>query len=328
MKNNNMKVDMTNVIENINCNVYCPTFFKVFNSCPTKNINLSLENLEEISYMIFSISPYITSIFILFSMVKYKTTRLFLIVVMCFIQNFIIEVLKNALRDPRPNYLCSKQFGNPSNHAVFFSSFLGWNIMEFFFLEKKHQNKSFKIKLLQVVSFPFILLSRYKLQYHTIEQLFNGVITGGFLSIVWFIISERIFLSGDNSFTTILSRFGVVNNMTDYEISPLIQDEKTYRAFQKYKNIYSKLEEMNKMKSTIKNFKDNLDDLDFIKQKGENGNGEIDELLQMKDMLKNSGMEMEDIEKEYQQPSQMSHEERIFEEAARKYNHNYKTKLE
>jgi hypothetical protein len=62
--------------------------------------------------------------------------------------------------------MCNKQFGNPSNHATFYTSLIGWMIMENIFLEAAFRFKNNLLKLGLYVSFPFILYSRIYLNYH------------------------------------------------------------------------------------------------------------------------------------------------------------------
>jgi membrane-associated phospholipid phosphatase len=159
----------------IDCSVYCPIFLKMLNSCPSKNLSIrSLDNndeLFEILMVLLSVSPYVVSFLILVSIPLFKTTRSAFILLMIFGQNFIIEILKGSLRDPRPNFKCNQQFGNPSNHATFYSSLATWILMEHILLDAKFRFKYASIKLLLFVSYPFILYSRIYLKYHSGEQV-------------------------------------------------------------------------------------------------------------------------------------------------------------
>lgn len=265
-----MSID-SNIDNTIDCSIPCFPFFKIFNSCPTRPISLELlinnhdpRDLEELFYMIVSVTPYLLSFVFLVSLILYKTSRLLLVVIMCFFQNFIVEILKNALKDPRPNFNCNKQYGNPSNHAVYFSCLIFWNFMEWFSLEKKYRYQSTFNKLLLFTITPFIIIARYKLKYHTIEQLINGVITGAFIGVLWFITAERIFLNGENSFSNLFSKLGIQNNMSDYEIVPQLKNSKGYASYKKYEQLMKKQEEMSKLSDHLKNFKNSVEKIDFI----------------------------------------------------------------
>jgi hypothetical protein len=83
----------------------------------------------------------------------------------------MIELIKGVLRDPRPNFICNQQFGNPSNHATFFSSLITWIFMEQVLLESKLRFSKVLLKLFLIVIYPFILYSRIYLNYHTFEQV-------------------------------------------------------------------------------------------------------------------------------------------------------------
>jgi membrane-associated phospholipid phosphatase len=80
-------------------------------------------------------------------------------------------MLKNIFKDPRPNFACNQQYGNPSNHAVFYSSMLVWFLCEQFYLNKKYRFKYNSIKLFFVLLTPFVLYSRIYLNYHKFEQV-------------------------------------------------------------------------------------------------------------------------------------------------------------
>ena len=93
--------------------------------------------------------------------------------------------MKNILRDPRPNFECNKQYGNPSNHAVFYSALLTWFIAEHFYCEKKFRFKYNSIKILCFLITPFILYSRIYLNYHTREQVKINLKIFIFLYFYW-----------------------------------------------------------------------------------------------------------------------------------------------
>src|SRR5690606_16528806 len=116
------------------CTIYCPNFLKMLNSCPSKPITIfpfASSDIFEAIMCLLSLSPYPIIFTMLISCLYYRTTRGVLMFMMIFIQNFIVEFLKNNLKDPRPNYNCNLQYGNPSNHATFFTSFVSWVCMEY-----------------------------------------------------------------------------------------------------------------------------------------------------------------------------------------------------
>ena len=162
----------------IDCSVYCPILFKILNSCPSKEI-ISFSNLNqiprevlyEVLAVLFSISPYFLSFIILANTIYYRTSRSVVIMMMIFIQNFLGETIKNTLRDERPNFKCNNQFGNPSNHATFFTSLCTWVILEILFLQPKYRYDNVLLKTLVVVCTPFICQARIYLHYHNFEQV-------------------------------------------------------------------------------------------------------------------------------------------------------------
>lgn len=92
---------------------------------------------------------------------------------MCLNQNFCLEIIKNTFKDPRPNHTCNRQFGNPSNHATFFTSLIVWTIMEKICLEKAFRFKNNLVKIMLYISFPLVLYSRIYLNYHFVYQVYR-----------------------------------------------------------------------------------------------------------------------------------------------------------
>jgi hypothetical protein len=73
----------------IDCDVNCPIFIKVLNSCPSKNIEIfgfTNDDLFEMAMVVLSTSPYILSFMFLLSTMYYRTTRSVIIIMMIFIQ--------------------------------------------------------------------------------------------------------------------------------------------------------------------------------------------------------------------------------------------------
>jgi membrane-associated phospholipid phosphatase len=81
--------------------------------------------------------------------------------------------MKKILKDPRPNFECNHQYGNPSNHAVFCSALLTWFLFEYIYLNKNLRFKYNSIKILLLLLTPFILYSRIYLNYHNLKQVYD-----------------------------------------------------------------------------------------------------------------------------------------------------------
>lgn len=279
-----------NIDVEIDCYVKCPMILRSFNSCPSITVfksnsifdidpeKLNPRVLEEIIYIVFSTFPYLLSFYFLINAVLFKTSRGVLILLLCCLENFVIEVLKNALRDPRPNYKCNQQFGNPSNHAVFFSALVTWTICEKFFLETEYQLKNNLAKITLYICFPLILLSRYKLKYHNIEQIFNGCCVGVVLTILWFMIISNLILENETRFTIFLSKFGIENNMSSNAFLPII-DSMTNPAYAKYVELTRKHDELTKMKKDLKSFKDSMKNLDILNKNSPEFPESFDDIL-------------------------------------------------
>lgn len=263
----------------------CPTLLKILNACPTFelfknsslfsiNFQLDYKILEEIVYICLSVSPYFLSFIFLVSLVLYRTTRSLGVLSLSFIQNFIVQILKNSLRDPRPNFKCNQQFGNPSNHSVFFSALIMWNIMEYILLDKKFRFRNALFQLFIFALFPLVLYSRYKLNYHNAEQLFNGCVVGIFTAALWFMAFDSFILKGEGFFSQLLSQLGIQNNMSKYVIPP----QMNANSYVKYMELMKKQEELAKMKSELRGFRDNIKNLELLKNNEGNFNDEIKNL--------------------------------------------------
>jgi membrane-associated phospholipid phosphatase len=288
MKNNQPKIDMTNVIHDINCNIPCNIILKAFNSCP---INDSLQKflsydfffhftkrsdsiniLTDVLLILLSISPYVLSFLILLNTIYYKTLRSFLIMLMFFFQNFVVEILKNNLKDPRPNYLCSKQFGNPSNHAVFFSSLLMWIILEYFYLKPKHYNNNLLLKFVLFLTLPFILYSRIYLKYHTLEQIITGIFTGILFGILYFLFFVKFVFKSPTSLGRMIGKLNLKNNMTDVDLFELnfnssidSRNNRMFNNVKKIEELSKKKQELKNLKTVISGFKDSVKNIDIFK---------------------------------------------------------------
>lgn len=287
MKNTQPKIDMSNVIHDINCNIPCNFILKAFNSCPINDsIQIflssdflfhfttrkdSLNVIADIFYILLSTSPYIFSFILLLNTIYYKTLRSFLLMMMFFFQNFVVEILKNNLKDPRPNYLCSKQFGNPSNHAVFFSSLIIWNILEYFYIKSKY-NKNSLMKILLFSMYPFIMYSRIYLKYHTLEQILSGIFTGIIFGLLYFMFFIKFVFKSPTSLGRILGKLNLKNNMTDVDLYTLNFNSNTDFGNGKMAANVKRMEELSKKKQELKNlknvvsgFKNSIKNIDILK---------------------------------------------------------------
>ena len=85
-------------------------------------------------------------------------------------KNFFIKLIKDIFRDPRPNYICTKQFGNPANHSTFFLSIISWYALEYIYLDSKYRIKEIYILLL-ILFTPIALYARIHLLYQNLNQV-------------------------------------------------------------------------------------------------------------------------------------------------------------
>ena len=202
----------------MNCSNSCNKIVRVFGACPSKELfvngKITIEDIFEIFMVAVSMTPYILVFSLCFLMLFVRTTRLAFIVMMLFIEYFIIIILKDALKDPRPNFECNGEYGNPSNHACFYTSISVWFIMERIFLEKKYRFHLGSVIALAYINYPFVIYSRYHLGYHFVRQIIWGAALGALIAIGFFFVCIHIYLK--SWFVTMIYKwFNFVNTMTD-----------------------------------------------------------------------------------------------------------------
>ena len=128
----------------VDCSIPCNFFLYFMSSCPTKTINYfppGSNDLMEIIMILISLTPYPTVLLLLCLAAYFHTSRSVLILIMVFIESFIVILLKSIIREPRPNYLCNAEYGYPSNHSGFFTCILFWFIAEEIWTPKLYQFK-------------------------------------------------------------------------------------------------------------------------------------------------------------------------------------------
>ncbi|MCQ2816061.1 MAG: phosphatase PAP2 family protein, partial [archaeon] len=253
---------------NINCSIPCNAFLLTLSSCPTKEINyssLNKEDIFEIMMMIFSSLPYFISLFCLLICSYKKTTRTVFILILIYIQNFILEILKNNIRDPKPNYKCTKQYGNPSNNACLLSSLIFWFILEEFFIQKEFKIKFNFAFYFLILIFPFMIYSKVYLHYHSWEQIINGIIVGIIISSCWFFIVMNFLLKKENIIKDLLIKMKILNNLSEDNFENELLYSKDDKLFQKYEELLEKNEKLKTLKEDLKKLNDNIKTMEFCK---------------------------------------------------------------
>ena len=258
----------------IDCSIPCNFIFKTLSSCPTKIMdlkNLNSSDYYEIFMILLSSTAYPCCFFILLCGSYFKTTRLILIFIMQVLQNFLINILKDLIKDPIPNFKCNKEFGYPSNHSSFYTCLIIWFIIEEIFTERK---KQFKYKILLVplyIIYPFIVYSRYYLNYHSMKQVINGIIFGFLFSIFWYFFSVKYILKYDNPLKQIFNQLNVINTLTDDNISSFNFTDnndnniKNKELIQKYKELLEN-KDIEKIRNNLNKIAQNIKNDDFMKQ--------------------------------------------------------------
>ena len=275
-------LDSPVINKNIDCSIPCNIILYFLCCCPTQTINYfppSSKDLTEIIMILLSVTPYPTVLFILCLAAYFRTSRSVLILLMILIENFIVVSLKNFIREPRPNYLCNAEYGYPSNHTCFFTCILFWFICEEIWTPEFFQ---FKYKLYLIpfgLIYPFILYSRYYLNYHSFGQIVGGFVFGMIIGIGWFLLNTKIILCTDNFMKELMIKFNIENNLT-YDI--LYQDD-GYILLDEYRALIKKENELNDMKQKLKKVSKKVKDFEGLDGLNEN----YQEIL--KDSFNNEG---------------------------------------
>ena len=268
MSFNNQDVDILNsqiILKNIDCSIPCNIILYFASSCPTKSINFipkSSSDFFEIIMILLSLTPY-PIVFILLCLAAYlRTSRSVFLLGLVFIENILVSFLKIIIQEPRPNYLCNNEYGFPSNHSCFFTCLLFWFILEEFYIPKSLQFKYKNIIFMIFVIYPFILYSRYYLNYHSIGQIIGGLIFGIIFTVIWFFFCIKYILGNDNFIKDIMIRLNVENNLT----MDLLYQSDEYILLDNLQNLVKKESELRETKNNLEKMNTNFNAMDELKK--------------------------------------------------------------
>ena len=271
MTNNNQDVDILNspiIIKNIDCSIPCNIILYFADSCPTKSINYfppSSSDFFEIIMITLSFTPY-PVVFLLLCLSAYlRTSRSIFLLGLVFAENSLVALFKLIIQEPRPNYLCNNEYGFPSNHSCFFTCILFWFILEEFYIQKNFQIKYKNVIFILFIIYPFILYSRYYLNYHSVGQIVGGFIFGIIFTIVWFFFCIKYILEGENFIKDLMIRLNVENNMT----FDLLYQSDEYLLLDNLKHLVKKENELREAKNNLKKVNNNFNDFNEFKDMNE-----------------------------------------------------------
>mgnify|MGYP001028432216 CR=1 FL=1 len=179
----------------------CIPFFKHMESCPRLHIFESGELLEiflEIIWVISSALPYLVTFGVIIHYLLRRTSRGFFIMTNLFLHTIACGLLKKYFQQPRPIGACATSFGYPSGHSGWTFSLATWFILEAYVLHEKVSFKSDKFYNLVRYSFfvfvPLIPISRYYLNYHSVEQIMFGFVNGVACALIYFVIVMSVMI--------------------------------------------------------------------------------------------------------------------------------------
>jgi len=184
------------------CNT-CSYIFKKMASCPNPAILNGEDQFQaylEYFWAFASVLPLFINLGQALYFFGFRSTRNIFIILAMVLHGLINERgIKRMLAESRPYGSCATSYGLPSGHSGFASGLATWLVLEMVFL---HDNVPFKkgngYKLMTwayLVMAPFIPISRYYLNYHSIKQCIWGTLTGivmyGFFFFLMMVIVEK-----------------------------------------------------------------------------------------------------------------------------------------
>jgi hypothetical protein len=172
----------------------CPFIFKLLNSCP--NLFLLETGTHQEIFIEFFLATMSAAAYLAFfgtfafSIMK-KTSRGFCLAVAIMIQVCACELFKFVEKQARPAGACADSFGFPSSHSSFVGTLFTWLVLEWIFLDANAPFKMWKgykfWRNLGILYSPIVPYSRSHLNYHTIEQIYVGLISGALFAAVFFV---------------------------------------------------------------------------------------------------------------------------------------------
>lgn len=124
-----------------------------------------------------------------------RTNRKFCIQVSMVTTYAVCSILKDSIREKRPELSCAKSNGFPSHHASYVGCLLGWLTLEMLFLKNDvlfKTDSEYKLWVVCFLVYAFLLVeSRLYLGYHTENQVLWGIYVGIVVSsIVFFFVKK------------------------------------------------------------------------------------------------------------------------------------------
>jgi len=177
----------------------CFSVLKGLESCPRSHIMETGEFFSvslEFIWVISSALPFLIFGAIALHAFTKKTSRGFLILTNLLLQQIMCAVLKKFIAQHRPEMACSTSYGYPSSHSGFTASLALWLILEARLVHAKAHFKSCwtytHMRNGFVLFAPLIPVSRYFLNYHSLEQICCGLIVGSMVTIPYFIMMHNL----------------------------------------------------------------------------------------------------------------------------------------
>jgi len=230
--------------------VPCRGLLKSIESCPRFDVfesgHFGLISLE-LLWVIASLVPVVVFSALVIHAITKKTLREFLILLNLSITQITCALLKRYFEQPRPLLACSTSFGYPSGHSGFTASLATWLILEAIMFHDQVPFKSWKFYSMfrnsLIVFAPFIPISRYFLNYHSIEQICYGLMTGFLCTVVYFgIVMSTLMHQGNGRLYKsvvfkVSKKYRFQDNFVNYKTIEERIEEKISECVQRVKEI-------------------------------------------------------------------------------------------
>jgi len=204
----------------------CFALFKALDACPKTDVfndAALLPKLLQVIWVSASVLPWLIYIGLFLCVLFARTSRVLFLAFSLLIQQCLNDViLKHIFAQDRPDGACSISYGMPSGHSAFTASWTLLLVLEWLLYHNKVPFKTGRfhgvVRTFGIIVMPLVPISRHYLNYHTIEQILCGLLTGLVVTSMYF-YTMMAFMHRDNGkiwgtkVTKIFKRLKVKDNI-------------------------------------------------------------------------------------------------------------------
>ena len=172
----------------------CFALFKAFDACPNTDVFNNAALIPKILQVIWvsaSVLPWLIYLGLIFYVLFARTSRVLFLAFSLIIQQCLNDViLKHIFQQHRPYGACSASYGMPSGHSSFTASWTVLLVLEWLLYHNKVPFKTGRfhglLRTLMIMVMPLVPISRHYLNYHTVQQICAGLISGTIVTSMYF----------------------------------------------------------------------------------------------------------------------------------------------